>query len=125
MLNDVARIRLWLVVVPLVAAGTESAASLVDRFAPKSYVTAELFSRSNGSHHLLPLAAAVGAALVLYALRSIATDAPATPRLPPWMFATFSSRSASSTAIGARGAPRSSVQPDELRRRRVGLSALP
>jgi hypothetical protein len=82
-----ARLRLWLVMLPLVAAGTEGAASLVDTFAPKRYETVELFSRSNASHNLLPLAAALGAALLLCALYSFATSAPAARRPPRLMFA--------------------------------------
>jgi hypothetical protein len=72
----------WLVMLPLVAAGTESAASLVDRFAPKRYETVELFSRSNASHSVLPLAAALGAAVLLYAVYSAARNAPSARRLP-------------------------------------------
>jgi hypothetical protein len=81
------RWRLWLVMLPLVAAGTEGAASLVDTFAPKRYETVELFSRSNASHNLLPLAAALGAALLLGAMCSLATSAPAARTLPRLMFA--------------------------------------
>jgi hypothetical protein len=82
-----ARLRLWLVMLPLVAAGTEGAASLLDTFAPKRYETVELFSRSNSSHLLLPLVADLGAALLLWAVCSFATSAPAARRLPPLMFA--------------------------------------
>ena len=79
-----ARLRLWLVMLPLVAAGTEGAASLVDTFAPKRYESVELFSRSNTSHNLLPLVAALGAALLICAL---ATSPPAALRPPRLMFA--------------------------------------
>jgi hypothetical protein len=82
-----ARLRLWLVMLPLVAAGTEGAASLVDAFAPQKYKTVELFSSSNSSHNLLPVAAALGAALLLCAVCSFATSAPAAPGLPRVMFA--------------------------------------
>jgi hypothetical protein len=82
-----ARLRLWLVMIPLVAAGTEGAASLLDTFAPKRYETVELFSRSNTSHHLLPLTAALGAAVLLCAMCSFATSAPAARRFPRLMFA--------------------------------------
>jgi hypothetical protein len=82
-----ARLRLWLVMLPLVATGTEGAASLVDTFAPKKYETVELFSRSNASHNLLPLAAALGSALLLCALWSFATSAPTARRLPRLLFA--------------------------------------
>jgi hypothetical protein len=82
-----ARLRPCLVMLPLVAAGTEGAASVVDMFAPNKYKTVELFSRSNASHNLLPLAAALGAALLLYAVCSVATSAPAARRLPRLMFA--------------------------------------
>jgi hypothetical protein len=82
-----ARLRLWLVMVPLVAAGTEVAASFVDAFAPKRYETVELFSRSNMSHNLLPLVAALGGAVLLCAVWSFATNAPAARGLPRLVFA--------------------------------------
>jgi hypothetical protein len=82
-----ARLRLWLVMLPLVGAGTEGAASLLDAFAPKRYETVELFSRSNASHDLLPLAAALGAAVLLCAMCSLATSAPAARRFPRLVFA--------------------------------------
>jgi hypothetical protein len=81
------RFRLSLVMLPLVAAGTEGSASLLDTFAPKRYETMELFSRSNASHNLLPFVGPLGAAVVLFAVCSFATSAPATRTLPRWMFA--------------------------------------
>jgi hypothetical protein len=82
-----ARLRLWLVMLPLVAAGTQGAAALVDAFAPRSYKTVELFARSNGSHALLPLAIALGAVVLLYALCSLAISTPGPRRLHGWAFA--------------------------------------
>ena len=46
------RLRLWLVILPLLAAGTQCAASLLDTFAPRSYESAELFSRSRAARRL-------------------------------------------------------------------------
>jgi hypothetical protein len=81
------RLRLWLVMLPLLAAGTQGAASLLDSFAPKSYTSAELFSRSNASHSLVPLIAGLGAMVLLAAVWSFATSAPARRRLPALVFA--------------------------------------
>src|SRR5215217_4147689 len=81
------QLRVWLVMLPVVAAGTQLAASLVDAFAPASYETVELFSRSNASHNLLPLAGALGTAALVCALCSLATSAPGPPALPRWLFA--------------------------------------
>jgi hypothetical protein len=95
-MHGVTRLRLWLVLLPLVVAGTEGGATLVDRLAPQRYETVELFSRANASHSLLPLMAALGASAVLYAIGSIAAGAPVRrgelPRfafacLPPLAFA--------------------------------------
>jgi len=47
----------------------------------------ELFSSSNSSHSLLPVAAALGAALLLCAVCSFALSAPAAQGLPRVMFA--------------------------------------
>jgi apolipoprotein N-acyltransferase len=82
-----ARLRLWLVMFPLLAAGTQGAAALVDMFAPKSYETAELFSRSNASHSILPVIAGLGGAALLCAVCSFATTAPTSRRVPRWTFA--------------------------------------
>ncbi len=79
--------RLWLVMLPLLIAGTEGATSLLDRFAPQSYETVELFSQSNSSHGLLPLVAAAGGAALLWAVCSFATNAPPTRQHPRWPFA--------------------------------------
>jgi hypothetical protein len=81
------RLRLWLVMVPLLAAGAEGAASILDRFAPPSYENAELFARGNASHVLLPVVAALGVAILLYAVCHVATSAPARRRNPGWAFA--------------------------------------
>jgi hypothetical protein len=81
------RLRLWLVMLPLLAAGTQGAASVVDTFAPPSYEGVELFSRSNASYSLVPLVAALGAAVLLGAAWSVATSVPAVRRLPMWGFA--------------------------------------
>jgi hypothetical protein len=81
------RLRLWLVMLPLVVAGTQGAASLVDTFAPRSYEGVELFSRSNASHNLVPLLAGLGAAVLVAAVLSIAGSAPAKRRLPALVFA--------------------------------------
>ncbi|SRR6266540_5074721 len=82
-----ARLRLWLVMLPLLAAGTQGASALLDRFAPRTYETAELFSRSNASHSLLPVIAGLGGAALLCAMCSFATTAPAGRRIPRWVFA--------------------------------------
>jgi hypothetical protein len=81
------RLRLSLVMLPLLVAGTQGAASVVDTFAPKSYEGVELFSRSNASHNLVPLIAGLGTAVLLGAFCSFATSAPARRRLPLWVFA--------------------------------------
>jgi hypothetical protein len=81
------RLRLWLLIVPLVAAGTQFGATLVDRFAPASYESAELFGRSNASHGQLPLAICLGAAAVICAVWWLAASAPSSRRLPGWAFA--------------------------------------
>jgi len=81
------RFRLWLVVLPLLAAGTQGAALLLDRFAPSSYENVELFSRGNASHRLLPVVAALGGAVLVYALFSVATRAPVRRCHPGWAFA--------------------------------------
>jgi apolipoprotein N-acyltransferase len=82
-----ARLRLWLVMLPLVVAGTEGGASLVDQFAPREYEGAELFSRTNESHALLLPAAALGVAALLLAVWACTAAAPARMRLPRWVFA--------------------------------------
>ena len=82
-----ARLRLWLVMLPLVVAGTEGGASLVDRFAPREYEGAELFASTNESHALLLPAAALGLAVLLCAVWSCTKAAPARMRLPRWVFA--------------------------------------
>src|ERR1051326_1763362 len=82
-----ARLRLWLVMIPLVAAGTEGASTLLDTFAPRRYETVELFSRSNATHHMLPLVAALGVALLICALVSFAATAQAAPGPPRLLFA--------------------------------------
>jgi hypothetical protein len=61
-------LRFGFVLLPFLVAGTQGAASLVDTFAPKSYEGVELFSRSNASHHLIPLVAGLGAAVALGAV---------------------------------------------------------
>src|SRR5438093_82149 len=81
------RLRLWLVILPLLAAGTQCAASLLDTFAPRSYESAELFSRSNASHSFAPLITALGGVVLLGALWSCAKRAPATRRVPALSFA--------------------------------------
>ncbi len=82
-----ARLRLWLVMLPLVVAGSEGGASLVDRFAPREYEGAELFATTNESHALLLPAAALGVALLLCAVWACTKAAPARMRLPRWVFA--------------------------------------
>src|SRR6266536_1122257 len=72
---------------PLLAAGTQVAASLLDRFAPPSYENAELFSRGSASHALLPVVVAVGGAILLYAVCRVATSAPTSRRHAGWAFA--------------------------------------
>jgi hypothetical protein len=81
------RLRLWLMMLPLLAVGTEGAASLLDAFAPKQYETVELFSRSNASHSLVPLLAGLGTAVLLVAICSLAASSPGKRRLPVWAFA--------------------------------------
>src|SRR5215208_2382037 len=80
-------VRLWLVMLPLLIAATEGAASLLDRFAPPSYESAELFSRTNESHNLLPLVAAFGGVALLGAVCAFAAGAPTARRHPRWSFA--------------------------------------
>jgi len=72
---------------PLLVAGTQGAASLLDRFAPSSYENVELFSRGNASHGLLPVVVALGGAVLVYAVCCVATSAPARRRHPGWTFA--------------------------------------
>jgi hypothetical protein len=72
---------------PLLGAGTQGAASLLDRFAPSTYENAELFSRSNPTHRLLPVAVAVGAAVLVVAACRFATTASPHRRHPGWVFA--------------------------------------
>lgn len=81
------RLRLWLVMLPLLGASTQAASLLIDRHAPKSYENAEIFSRSSASHSLLPLVAALGGAAFFCALWSCATTPAAGRRLPLWVFA--------------------------------------
>jgi hypothetical protein len=57
--------RIWLVVLPLLAVGSEAAHELLGLFAPGSYKGAELFQAGGGGRALLPLLIAVGAVLVL------------------------------------------------------------
>src|SRR5215212_8080592 len=80
-------LRLWLVMLPLLLAGTEGAASLLDTFAPRSYESAELFSASNASHELLPLFLVLGVAVLVWAICSFAASAHARRRHPRWTFA--------------------------------------
>jgi hypothetical protein len=82
-----ARLRLWLVMLPLVVAGTEGGASVVDTFAPREYEGAELFASTNESHALLLPATALGLALMLCALWACTKAPPARMRLPRWVFA--------------------------------------
>jgi hypothetical protein len=82
-----ARLRLWLVMIPLVAAGTEGASALLDSVAPRRYETVELFSRSNATHNALPLVAALSVALLICALVSFAATAQAAPGPPRLLFA--------------------------------------
>ena len=82
-----ARLRLWLVMLPLVVAGTEGGASVVDQFAPREYEGAELFATTNESHALLLPAAALGVAVLLLAVWACTKTAPARMRLPRWVFA--------------------------------------
>jgi hypothetical protein len=72
---------------PLLAAGTQGAASLLDRFAPSSYENVELFSRGNSTHRLLPFVVALGGAVLVYAVCRVAMSAPARRRHPGWAFA--------------------------------------
>ncbi len=83
------RLRLWLVMLPLLGAGTQGAASLLDRFAPSSYENAELFSRSNATHRVLPFAVAVGVAVLVAAACGVARTAPSHRRHPGWAFASL------------------------------------
>ncbi len=54
------RLRLWLLILPLLVAGTQIATAILDQFAPPSYESAELFSRGNESHAILPVVVALG-----------------------------------------------------------------
>ena len=81
------RRHLWLVMLPLLGAGTQGAASLLDRFAPSTYENAELFSRSSPTHRLLPVVVAVGAAVLVFAASRFATTASPHRRHPGWAFA--------------------------------------
>jgi hypothetical protein len=82
-----ARLRLWLVTLPLVAATSQAASILLDRLAPKDYTGAEVFSASTMSHKLLAPAAAVAAVALVVGFWSFARPTRATRRLPRWVFA--------------------------------------
>jgi hypothetical protein len=57
--------RIWLVVLPLLAVGSEAAHELLGLFAPTSYEGAELFAPGANARALLPLLIGVAALLVL------------------------------------------------------------
>ncbi len=71
--GPVARGRIWLVVLPLLIAGSELAHAVLGRFAPAGYQGAELFERSGTGRGLLPLLLALAAALVVGGLATHAT----------------------------------------------------
>ena len=81
-ITSMPRLRLWLVVVPLAVAGTQTGTALLDTFAGESYEGAELFARGNASAVLLPPVAALAVALVLGALLLL-VRAPAAGRAVP------------------------------------------
>jgi hypothetical protein len=82
-----ARLRLWLVILPLVAASAQAASNIVDRLAPKGYGGAEVFSASTMSHKLLAPATALAVVALIVGFWSFARPARATRRLPRWVFA--------------------------------------
>lgn len=57
--------RIWLVVLPLLAIGSEGAHSLLGIFAPAGYQGAELFGGSFGDRMLLPLLLALAVTMLL------------------------------------------------------------
>ena len=81
------RLRLWLVMLPLLAASSQAASLLLDRHAPQGYLGAELFARSSASYSLLPLVVALGGIALCCSLWSFATAASERRRLPLWVFA--------------------------------------
>jgi hypothetical protein len=64
----VVRGRGWLVVLPLLAVGSEAAHALVGVFAPADYRGAELFGASGGGPALVPLLLVLAAAVVGFGL---------------------------------------------------------
>src|SRR5215211_7316663 len=81
------RLRLWLLILPLLVAGTQVGTAILDRLAPPSYESVELFSPDNESHALLPVVVALGAMALVCAVVRLATSAPTTRRHPAWAFA--------------------------------------
>ena len=57
--------RIWLVVLPLLAVGSEAAHAVLNLFAPGAYQGAELFAATSSTRALLPLLIGVAAVLVL------------------------------------------------------------
>jgi hypothetical protein len=72
----VARVRIWLVVLPLLIVGSEAAHIILARLAPAGYQGAELFERSGGGRNLLPLLLSLAGALVVGGLVVHATGQP-------------------------------------------------
>jgi hypothetical protein len=68
------RFRIWLVVLPLLVAGSEVAHAVLNRFAPSGYKGAELFERSDLGSSLVPLLASLVAAIVIGGLAIQATS---------------------------------------------------
>jgi hypothetical protein len=64
------RVRVWLVVFPVLVAGSEVAHSLVDLFAPRAYLGAEVFDPDSGRDGLVLPLAGLGVGLVVAALAS-------------------------------------------------------
>lgn len=80
--------RIWLVVLPLLAVGSEAAHAVLNLFAPEAYQGAELFEATSSTRALLPMLVGIAAVLVLGGLVTLPTGG-RRPRISRCAFATL------------------------------------